>query len=316
MKHDDAEKIRYIKLGARGSWWKTCKDQNIIKLGFNSGIPDVFEMANAKDWDKINLYWRNLGVGTPKHHTNAMKEFFEDNGKTLWITFEDGCLYYAFSDGGEIITKPPTDNEEGTSYRKLTDKGWSNKDDMGNTLSMETLSGKLTRTAAYRQTICTFSDDVEIYINRRLSGKLDPDLINAQMTKNKLEKDVSNLIKKLTWKDFELLVELIFANSGMQKTTRTGGSQKTTDLDLKNPITGERYFVQVKSKTNQMQFEEYSNRKANERSSFSKMYYVYHTGKIQINDQYDDDVILWNDAEIAKQVVNNGLIDWLFDHSN
>lgn len=309
-------KIRYIKLGVGGSWWKQCKSNNIIKLGFHSGDPRVFAMAKNNEWDQILSYWRRQGVGTAPQHTNAMRHFFEDDGTTLWITFADGCLYYALSDGGEITPNEPTGDEEGNSYRKLKSPGWSNKNLMGNTLFMQTLSGRLTRTAAYRQTICSFTEDVEAYIGRVLRGEESSDLIKAREIKKELEDKIIALVRSFIWQDFELLIELIFAQSGMQKTSHVGGGQETSDLDLKNPITEDRYFVQVKSSTNQTQFNDYLARRINERSLFSRMYYVYHTGTIDLDCLSEDDgVEVWDVNTVAKHVVDNGLVDWVFDRS-
>ena len=309
-------KIKYIKLGVGGSWWQQCKEEKIIKLGFHSGDPKVFAWAQNREWDQIETYWKQQGVGTPKHHTNAMKHFFEDDGTTLWITFAEGCLYHAFSDGGAITPIERTETEEGRSYRKLKSPGWSNQDDKGNLLSMHSLSGRLTSTAAYRQTICGFSEDVETYIGRVLRADENEKLIKARNAKKELEDKIVTLVKSFTWKDFELLIELIFSQSGMQKTSRIGGNQRTSDLDLKNPITGDRSFVQVKSRTNQAQFNDYLQRYVNERSSFSRMYYVYHTGTVDLACISEEDgVEVWNVKTVAKHVVDNGLVDWVFDRS-
>jgi hypothetical protein len=308
--------IRYINLGVGGSWWTQCKEEKIIKLGFHSGDPKVFAWAQKEEWDQIQSYWRQQGVGTPTQHTNAMKQFFEDDGTTLWITFAEGCLYHAFSDGGEITPIAPTGNEEGCSYRKLKNQGWSNQDQKGNILHMHILSGRLTRTAGFMQTICKFSEDVEAYIGRILRGEENADLAKARKAKKELEDIIERLVESFTWQDFELLIELIFSQSGMQKTSRLGGPQRTSDLDLKNPITGDRYFVQVKSWTNQAQFNDYLNRYENERSSFSRMYYVYHTGNVNIdNISEEDGVEVWDIHTVAKHVVDNGLVDWVFDRS-
>ena len=181
---------------------------------------------------------------------------------------------------------------------------------------MQTLSGRLTRTAAYRQTICSFTEDVEAYIGRVLRGEESSDLIKAREIKKELEDKIIALVRSFIWQDFELLIELIFAQSGMQKTSHVGGGQETSDLDLKNPITEDRYFVQVKSSTNQTQFNDYLARRINERSLFSRMYYVYHTGTIDLDCLSEDDgVEVWDVNTVAKHVVDNGLVDWVFDRS-
>jgi hypothetical protein len=57
---------------------------------------------------------------------------------------------------------------------------------------------------------------------------------------------VLNLLKLLGEKDFEVLVDLVFYASGWRRQGVSGKTQRTLDLDLLLPSTGERAFVQVK----------------------------------------------------------------------
>ena len=311
----DSKKIRYIKLGDGGKWWKECLDRKIIRLGFNSGSPEVFDLAKSGDWESLKKYWTDHQVGTPTQHTNQTQEFFEDNGETLWITFEGGCLYYAFSDGGDIVKEPSIESKHWTSYRRLAGDGWKNTDAEGNELRREGLSGRLTKTAGYQQTICGLKKDVEEYLLNRLKCKVSSDLVKAISSKSELEKSIQPLIQFLTPQNFELLVELIFANSGWRKTTSTGGSQKTTDLDLYNPITSQQVWVQVKSTTDPKQFREYVEKHYSDRSNFETMYYVYHTGNIGEILNEDTQISVWDIETVATQVVANGLVDWVLNKS-
>lgn len=313
MKPWEAKKIRYIKLGDSGKWWQECRDRKILRLGFNSGSPEMSELVEIGRWDLVRDYWADHQVGTPTQHANQMREFFEDVGETLWITFEGGCLYYAFTDGGEVIREQLAGSTHWTSHRKLSIEGWKNTDIDGNELRREGLSGRLTKTAAYRQTICGLQKDVEKYLRNRLKCKISPELISALSAISNLEKTIQPLIQVLTPSDFELLIELIFSNSGWRKTTPTGGNQKTTDLDLYNPITSKQIWVQVKSTTNPTQFREYVDKHYSDRSSYETMYYVYHTGKVDSFSTEDGQITVWNIEAVAKQVVANGLIAWVIN---
>ena len=313
MKPWDAKKIRYIKLGDGRKWWNECKERNILRLGFNSGSSEIYDLARKRDWLSVKNYWAENGVGTPTQHTNQMQEYFEDDGETLWITFQGGCLYYAFTDGGEIIREHPSEGTSWTSYRTLTNVGWRNDDLDGNEMRIEGLSGRLTRTAGFRQTICGLQKDVEEYLRNRLQCKLNADLVNALSSVVNLEKSMQPLIKSLTFYDFELLVELIFSNSGWRKTTTTGGNQKTTDLDLYNPITNKQIWVQVKSDTDPGEFNDYVNKHFLDRASFETLYYVYHTGSVGERFNYDSQIAVWNIEVVAKQVIANGLVDWVLN---
>ena len=162
-----------------------------------------------------------------------------------------------------------------------------------------------------------FQKNVEDYLRRRLKCEESSDLKKTRDSFNDLIKSIKPLIQSLTWKDFELLVELIFSNSGWQKTTKTGGNQKTTDLDLKNPITGEQIWVQVKSFSNPAVFKEYKKKHETEKGSFTTMYYVYHSGKIgdNLNEDDEEGIKVWDLEKVAKYVVSNGLTEWLMDKS-
>jgi hypothetical protein len=297
-------KIQYIKLGEKGRYWNDCKKENIIKLGFDSGKANVLELMKNGDWEKITQKWKEERSGTPQQFTNQMKSFFEDDGTTLWITFEDECLYYGFTDGGDVI--PDINSED--SYRKMDSNGWLCRNKKGEILSINQLSGKLTKTAAYRQTICSLKHDVETYLIQRLLGENSDDVRKVIEYKEQLEFSIQKLIKELTWQDFEVLVELIFVNSGWRRVSSTGGSQKTIDIGLENPITGDAAFVQIKSNTTQKQLDEYIEKM--KESYYERMFYVFHTHDGEINTE-DTDVSLWDVNKISKLVVSNGLVDWV-----
>jgi hypothetical protein len=59
------KKIRYIKLSDGGKWWQECKDKNILRLGFNSGEPELFDIAINDNWNSVKKYWADKQVGTP-----------------------------------------------------------------------------------------------------------------------------------------------------------------------------------------------------------------------------------------------------------
>ena len=135
--------------------------------------------------------------------------------------------------------------------------------------------------------------------------------MNAKNALSTLQATIVPLVQSLTPQDFEILIELIFANSGWIKTSQTGGNQRTTDLDLYNPITKQQIWVQVKSETNPTKFKDYVERHYAERSSFEAMYYVYHTGSHGSSD--DDSIHPWDTNTVAEQVVSNGLVDWVLN---
>jgi len=53
-----------------------------------------------------------------------------------------------------------------------------------------------------------------------------------------LKTAIRPLLQSLWWKDFELLADLIFTQSGWQRTSVLGKTEKSIDLELLSPVTG------------------------------------------------------------------------------
>lgn len=88
---------------------------------------------------------------------------------------------------------------------------------------------------------------------------------------------------------------------------RFGKTQKTLDLDLYLPSTGERAFVQVKSKTTSAELVEYVE-SLNELDSFNRMFFVYHSGEAETDDER---VIVIGPDKLSEMAVDAGLVTWL-----
>jgi len=116
----------------------------------------------------------------------------------------------------------------GARYRHILG-GWSNQSLRGRPLLISALNGRLTRTAAYRQTICDISELA--YLLARLNDDRLPEIESAITARDNLITALIGLIQRLTWQDFELFVDLIFTFSGWRRTGVLGGTQKTVDID-------------------------------------------------------------------------------------
>lgn len=119
---------------------------------------------------------------------------------------------------------------------------------------------------------------------------------------------IKDLMRLLQWRDFELLVELVFAQSGWRRVSASGGTQETIDIELVLPTTGEAAFVQVKSQTDQAQLDDYADRFG--RRDDAKMFYVYHTAKTPLSDAQDK-IVLVGPERLAEMILEVGLFDWL-----
>lgn len=291
----------FIKLG-RGAREEECiLRDNTIKLGFNNPLHSE---CLAGEWHKIHEYWMRQGKkkGKATETTNQIKAFYESGDDVLWITFFRRRLYWCFAE--KKVTQLP----DGTRIRPVKGE-WSYRDIQGVPLTLENLSGKLTKVQGFQGTICTVKE-LE-YLVRRLNQQKLPAVQKAEETIATLLKDIEPLIQNLTWKDFELLVDLIFTQAGWQRISALGKTQKSIDLAMISPVTGNRAFVQVKSKATMGVFEDYIGQYRS-MDEFDEMYFVVHT-KDGSFDVWQDtqEIKLWDVEQLSRLVVNSGLISWL-----
>jgi len=289
----------FIKLGKKGAWEEECiLRDNTIKLGFNNPLHSE---CLAGEWHKIHEYWRRQKREATKI-TNQIKAFYESDDDTLWITFFRRRLYWCF------VEKEVTQLADGTRIRPVKGK-WSYQDVQGVPLTLDNLSGKLTKVQGFQGTICTVKE-LE-YLVRRLNHQKLPAVQKAEETLVTLLKDIEPLIQNLTWKDFELLVDLIFTQAGWQRISALGKTQKSIDLAMISPVTGNRAFVQVKSKATMGVFEDYIGQYQS-MEEFDEMYFVVHTKDSSFGVWQDtQDIKLWDVVKLSSLVVNSGLISWL-----
>src|SRR5205814_988628 len=127
--------------------------------------------------------------------------------------------------------------------RSVVDR-WRCVDLRDQPLLMSSLSGKLLSMQGYRGTICQVRE--RDYLLARLNAEDRPDVARAKDALIRLHADIEAVIRSLTWRDFEILIDLIFRQAGWNRVSAVGSTIKSIDLDLISPITAERYGVQVK----------------------------------------------------------------------
>lgn len=308
MERIEAADAAYIKLGRSGQWERMCREDGTLRLGYDEVD---HKTALSGDRDALRQYFLDQGLtqGAASSHASQVLRFYQDSPQTIWITFSAGQLWWAFLEGPvEYLGGSKEETEARGSRLRRTRDGWHDASISGNPLLMSDLSGALTRTAAYRGTICTVNR--LDYLIRKINDQSQPEVEAARDTRNQLLASVMKLTAMLTWQDFELLVELVFAQSGWRRVSMTGGTQKTIDIELVQPLTGEAAFVQVKSQTDQSQFEEYRT-KFVERGD-DRMFYVYHTATKEIQNA-DGAITVIGPERLAELTLDAGLFDWLLD---
>jgi hypothetical protein len=296
------DRVRYIKLGQEGTWEKECLEKGIIRYGYDSASAERFSLCEAADWWGLTSSFVKQGKskGTATNFTNQTRFFFEDDGSTLWITFVGERLYWGFLD-----PSPSQRHDDGDGVWRRVVNGWQFKDINGEALTKDRLSGALTKLASYRGTSCDV--DVAEYVVRRINGRKLVQVERALAVLDDLQSSVLDLLRLLGPRDFELLVDLVFSASGWRRLGDIGKTQKTIDIDITLPSTGERAFVQVKSDTNQQELEDYVE-KITELGPYDRMFFVYHTGEANTDDER---VTVISPEKLSELVIDTGLVNWL-----
>ena len=99
-----------------------------------------------------------------------------------------------------------------------------------------------------------------------------------------------------------------------QRISRVGGSQKDVDLILEQPTTGEKAFVQVKSKAGQMVLDDYVDlfRRS---GAYQRMFFVCHGPKGTLSTEGDARLHIRAGDRLADAAVRAGLFGWLMERS-
>lgn len=297
-----AERVRYIKLGERGKWEKECFDKGVIRLGFGSAKDDRFALCRDRRWGDLTQCYLAEGKdkGTATRFTNETRLFFEDDGTLLWITFMRERLCWGF-----LEPAPAEQHEDRDGVFRKVKGGWRWTDLKGEQLTKDHLSGALTKLAAYRGTSCDV--DVAEYVVRRINGQKTPEVERAVIALKEMTVAVLEMMRLLGPKDFETLVDLVFSISGWRRQGIVGKTQKTLDLDLVLPSTGERAFVQVKSSTTAADLADYMAR-LGELDYYQRMFFIYHSGNAETDDKR---VTVIGPEKLAEMAVDAGLATWL-----
>ena len=302
-----AKSARYIKLGPKGSWEQKSLKGGILLFGYRS-VPH--ELGMSGDLERLTSFLQGQGhaKGTAKRHALQILDFYTLGEDTLWITFADGFLWWCFAKPKveHLGLDDETAGREGSKLRR-TVNGWHNYSVAGRPLYISELNGALVQTQRFQGTIC----DVKLfdYLLRRINDEDLPEVTRAKEAHHQTLQAIRELMTLLTWRDFEILVDLIFSASGWRRIGESGGTQKTVDLELVLPSTGERAFVQVKSRTSQAQLDDYIGRLKNRPEA--RMFYVYHTTAGPLETPDSKSCTLIDSPKLASMVLDAGLFTWL-----
>ena len=117
--------VRYVKNGRGGQWWRAARANNQVHLGWKS-IPQ--ELLLKPDFPTIKQVVKTefgLRQGATQDF-NALCDLLDAPSKYVWMTFEDGCMWWCTVLDGAIIN-PDGESLEKGNFWLACNRHWSNQ---------------------------------------------------------------------------------------------------------------------------------------------------------------------------------------------
>lgn len=294
----------YIKLGAKGAWEADALARNFIRFGWRGqSVADI----NAGKWDKIRGQLARSNVGKPQVATNdlnRLKDIAESTPEDVWVTFHKSKLWWSRLQSGPV-------SEDSISKYRVLSNAWSDRSETDKLLVASELPGKIAQLQAFRGTVCkvSYADT----LGRLLSGVRSTAAVAIAEDRAKLCLTMAEIIKSLHWKDFETLVDLVFRGAGWIRISVLGQQAKGYDLELREPITGHRYVVQVKSQATREDLDETLAQFSP--SDYHRVFFVVHTKEDRplAGAPTPEFLDLVGPVRLAALALDAGLVRWLED---
>lgn len=290
----------YIKLGERGCWEADCMANARIRVGYpHQDVADI----NGGSWTTIKAQLdaseTNQSVATSDF--NRLRDITASGPGDVWTTFHQGRLWWT------RVLPGPFQQDEISKYRFT--EPWRDHDENNKLLVATTLPGKIASLQAFRGTICRVS--AKELLQRVLEGRRGELAVRIAQQRSGLEAAVSAAIRELHPKDFETLVDLVFRHAGWARTSILGQQVKSFDLELTEPLTGDRYVVQVKSSAGRRELDE-TIRNFSEQA-YRRVFFVVHSPAPDLAavTELPDFVEVLDPAVLARLAVSAGLSGWI-----
>jgi len=298
----------YVKLGRGGTWEPDSIATGKLRLGWrNQTIVDI----NAHRWDIIEhqlrqeLHAKPAGVATTD--LNALRMIIESQPDDIWITFHQAKLWWT------QLASTPVEEDSESKFRR-TAQPWSDRSLTGRLLVINDLPGKIAQLQGFRGTVCRVQ-----YIDllrRTLNGVRSPLATAISAQRAVLCQHLVTAIRELHWKDFETLVDLVFRAAGWVRVSVLGQHAKAYDLELREPVTGDRYVVQVKSEAKLADLQ--STLKNFSPEDFRKVFFVVHSpandlaGAVGLPDHLE----IVPPERLGELAIDAGLTTWTEDRAS
>lgn len=301
------DSVRYVKNGRGGQWWRASKDRNQIHLGWKT-IPK--QLLLKPDFQKLrqaitNQYGKKRGA---TQDFNAVHDLLDTPSQHVWITFQDGYMWWCTARDGATVNPSGESVNEGNFWLSCN-RPWSNRSLNGRLLAIPELPGSVTTTAGFQSTVCT--PRAWRTVLRIIRDEKDPDATRVANARSEYQDAVLAMVKRLSWKDFEQLIDHILTRTGWARISTLGKTREGIDIEAENLAAGEIAFVQVKSSANQKVLDDYVSRFRDRRELYARMIFAVHSPSGSLDPPDDMPVQVWTGQHISGLVVRLGLGEWV-----
>ncbi len=300
------DSVRYVKNGAGGKWWNAAKVNSQIHAGWND-VPD--ELLRAHDLVAIKRLIRSDEYGGTTQDFNALRALLDNPSQHVWVTFQDGCMWWC-TVTDQVDINPQGESEERGHFWLTCATPWSDRSIGGvRHLVRAELPGNVAMLESFRATVCEPSASKEIL--RIIRNKEDADVATANLARATYVDAVAKLVARLGDKDFEVLVDLILSRTGWARLGKLGGVTEGVDIEVENVSADEIAFVQIKSSASQAVLDDYAARFTNRRDRYHRMIFAVHSPDESLTPPGGLPVQVWTGKKISELVVKLGLGDWV-----
>lgn len=202
----------------------------------------------------------------------------------------------------------PVEEDRVSKFRR-TAKPWSDRAATGRLLIANELPGKIAQLQMFRATACRVR--CADLLRRTLNGARSPLAREIADGLASLAGHLARAIRELHWKDFEVLVALVFRHAGWVRVSVLGQHAKAYDLELREPVTWDRYLVQVKSRAGLAELR--ATAACFSREDFRRIFFVVHSPEddLMADAGIPDHIDLVSPERLGELAIRAGLARWL-----
>jgi hypothetical protein len=299
--------VRYVKNGSGGRWWQAAKENGQVHAGWQD-IPS--KLLLNPGFGEIERVVRKgfTDQGAATRDFKALRCLLDAPSQHVWITFEEGCMWWCTVSDLAKINSNGQDQSHG-NFWLVCDHPWSNRSLGGRLLAMTDLPGTVTAAAGFRGTVS--EPKASEAILRIIRDEKNKDVAASRDQRANYEQTIFTIIQQLRWKDFEQLVDVILDRTGWKRISTLGGTREGIDIEVENPTADEIAFVQVKSSATQAILNDYVRRFNAQRDRYARMIFAVHSVDGQLIPPANLPVQLWTCQKLAELVVRLGLGEWV-----